>query len=119
MKTAELTEDRYKELQATHPSVRLAAVTIGGHDIVLKAPPRQEWKRFRSMVLDPTKKADANQTLVQACLVHPPLDIFHVICEDRPALLDKAAEKVAELAGVDDEVIEKKFRSFSETHTNT
>jgi hypothetical protein len=113
MKTPELTEAEFAKLQAAHPSARLVAVTSGGHDFVLKAPPRSEWKRFRSMVLDPAKKMDATPTLVSVCLVWPSADLFAQILEDRPATLDNLGSKLSELAGTDDEVVEKKFGNSS------
>ena len=112
MKTPEITQEKLASLQADSPQ-RLVAVSIAGNDFALKAPPRVEWKRYRSMLFDPAKKAEANQTLVTACLAWPPHDIFALLCEDRPALVDKIANYLCELAGTDDEVVEKKFVSSS------
>lgn len=112
MKTPPLTKETYDKIAAAAAGARVVAVTIAGHDLVLKAPPRSEWKRYRSMVLS-DQKADASQTLVSACLLYPPHDIFQQIVESRPAVLDKVANKVAELAGLDDEVVEKNFGGSS------
>lgn len=119
MKTPALTEAEFAKLQAAHPSARIVAVASGGHDFVLKAPPRAEWKRYRSMVLDPAKKVDASATLVSVCMLWPSAEVFAQISEDRPATLDNIAAKLSALAGIDDEVVEKNFGNSSSEHATT
>lgn len=119
MKTPELTEEKFNELQAAHPGARLSAVTVAGHDIVVKAPPRAEWKRYKTMVLDPAKRVEANATLVMATVVYPPLDVFDLIVNDRPAIIERVWDYVTDLAGASDAVVEKKFGSSSTKPTLT
>lgn len=109
-----MTEDQIKELKEKHGK-RIAVVPIPATEwdeaceIVVKAPPRGEYKRFRKMLFDDTEKADALETLAKACVIHPELQQFQKMLDDRPALAETVGGKAAELAGAEGKVDAKKL----------
>ena len=68
-------------------------------DIVVKRPPRAEYKRFRSMLFNESLKPEALETLAKACVVYPDGAAFEALSNVRPALAEAVGGKVAELAG--------------------
>lgn len=77
-------------------------------EVVLRRPPRAEWKRFRSMLSDPTQKSDALETLARACVVHPEAKAFGELLKKRPGLAETIGNEAAEFGGVSAKATAKK-----------
>jgi hypothetical protein len=78
-------------------------------EVVVKKPPRGEYKRFRSMSLDADERADAIETIARACVVYPDAAGFSALLEDRPALAEVVGNKVLEMAGAEGKIEAKKL----------
>jgi hypothetical protein len=89
------------DLKAKHgeDSVHPLTTTDGKYTIVVRRPGRAQWKRFRHMIADPAKRADALETLVRDCMLYPDRQAFEAMLEERPALAEVFGDEVGELAG--------------------
>lgn len=101
------------ELKAQHGSAYVIEVPETKYDpavdIVVKRPPRGEWKRFRAMLFADDQKSEALETLAKACVLHPPAAEFAALLADRPALAEKIGSVLTELAGGGGEAEAKKL----------
>jgi CTP:molybdopterin cytidylyltransferase MocA len=77
--------------------------------VIVKRPPRSEFKRYRAMLFDDAQRPDAHETLTRACVVYPEGEAFMRILADQPALAQSIANKLIEAAGGDRELHVKKF----------
>lgn len=89
--------------------IELHLLSSGEHHIVVKQPDRATYKRFRSMVADQAKRADAPEALVRDCVVYPDRDGFNALLERHPALGDVFAAKLLDIAGMNSEAEAKKL----------
>lgn len=109
-----MTDDQMKALKEKYGK-RLAVIPIPATEwdpaceIVIKAPPRGEYKRFRSMLFNDEQKPEALETLAKACLVYPEPAQFQAMLEDRPALAETVGGHAAELAGAEGKIDAKKL----------
>jgi len=78
-------------------------------DIVVKRPPRAEWKRFRTMLFNDEQKPEALETLACACVIYPEAADFKKLLVDRPALAEKVGGQCSDLAGGGGEAQAKKL----------
>ena len=78
-------------------------------DIVIKKPPRAEYKRFRAMLFDEAQKPEALETLACACVIYPEIAEFRKLLTERPALGDKVGGKCSDAAGGGGEAQAKKL----------
>lgn len=81
----------------------------GAVDIVVKRPPRAEWKRFRAMLFDPEQKPNALETLAKVCVIYPDAAAFAELLNERPALAEKIGDQCTEVAGGGGSVEAKKL----------
>lgn len=93
-----------KLLKVTIPATEFDEETI----VVLKRPPRAEYKRFRSMLHD-DQKADALETLGKSCVVYPDAVAFQAMLDERPALAEVVGGRAAEFAGLEGKAEAKKL----------
>lgn len=109
-----MTDEQIKALKEKHGD-KLKVITIPATDfdaeteIVVKRPPRGEYKRFRAMLFDDAEKANAMETLAKACVVYPEGSGFQALLEERPGLAEVVGGKCAELAGMEGKVDAKKL----------
>jgi len=97
-------------VKARFPTTELRQiVTEEGGAIICKAPSRGEYKRFRSMVVDPNQRAMALETLVFGCCVHPPTAELSAMLERRPGWAEVWGDKLAGWSGSGQEATEKKL----------
>ncbi len=75
---------------------KIAAVKTEEGVVIVKKPNHVIYKKFRD-----TNEFDTEALfkLVKTCLVHPDLPKFEKLLEERPAVLERAANAVIELAG--------------------
>jgi hypothetical protein len=90
-------------------NIELHLLSADGVDIVVKRPDRPSYKRFRAMVSDQAKRADAPETLVRDCIVYPTREEFNTLLESKPALGDVFGAKLLDLAGMTAEADAKKL----------
>lgn len=88
-------------LKARHGDMRRVKTKRG--DVIVRGPDQGEWRRFRAESGDAKKKAQSVETLVRACVVHPPAPEFAALLERAPALVETLAESVLELAGLEED----------------
>lgn len=109
-----MTEDQIRELKAKHGD-KLKVIPVEATDfdpaceIVIKRPPRGEYKRFRKMLFDDDQKSEALETLARACVVYPESAEFSKLLEERPALAETVGGKAAEFAGAEGKTDAKKL----------
>ncbi len=99
-----------ERVKLAHPNSELRELTTEeGIAIICKAPNRGEYKRFKSMVVDPAQKSMALEALLFGCCVHPSTSELGSLLERRPAYAEVYGEKLAGWAGAGQEVTEKKL----------
>lgn len=86
------------KLKSEHGECKL--VKTNGLEIVVRRPRRGEYKRFMKGVSNDRDKADAVETLVLDCVVHPTRKEFDALLDTLPALCEELGEHVLELAGL-------------------
>lgn len=96
-----LSTDTITKLKSAHGD-DLHLFTSGGHELVLKAPGRDLWTKFKRTSQEPARRAQALEHLVTDCIVHPERDAVVSLIDRRPGLVDTVGEKLAELAGLDE-----------------
>ena len=107
-----LDDKQIEALKAQHGSAIHIYIPADAYDdeieIVVKRPPRAEYKRFRAMLFDEAQKPDALETLALACVIYPSVADFKNMLIDRPALGDTVGRKCSEAAGGGGEAQAKK-----------
>ena len=85
-----LTEDQIKELEGKHARLKRLYQEIDGDEVELfvRPPTRGEYKMWRAAIHDDQKRAEATETLVRQCTVHPDREAVMALLEKYPALLD-------------------------------
>ena len=83
--------------RATHGEV--SELTAGEYAVLVRAPTRGEYKRFRAESLDERKRAEAVEHLCRSCVVYPDPAAFDALLDRKPALADIFGAKVLELEG--------------------
>jgi hypothetical protein len=83
-------------------------LSASGVSVLVRAPSRGEYKRFRSDSFDAAKRSDAVERLCRACVVAPDAATFDRILDARPALADVFGARVLELAGATAEATAQK-----------
>lgn len=94
-------------LKAEHGEVYL--VRAAGAEVVVRPPRRAEYRRFRALVMDESRRADALERLVRDCTVHPAPEELDDLLERKPALAEVVGAKLLELAGAQEEAEIKKL----------
>jgi hypothetical protein len=97
--------DTIEKLKAEHGEIHL--LRASGVEVVVKAPGRAQWKRFRAYVADERRRPDAVETLLRDCVVHPDAAALDAILEKRPGLAETFGNQVVELAGASGEAEKK------------
>lgn len=109
-----MTDDKIQELKSKHGE-KLKVIPIPATEfdaeceVVIKRPPRGEYKRFRAMLFDEEQKAMALETLARSCVVFPEAADFNKMLDERPALAETIGGKCAEFAGAEGKVDAKKL----------
>lgn len=78
-------------------------------EIVVKRPSRAAYKRWRSMIVDDAKKADAVETLMKDAVVHPTLPEWEAMLDEYPALPETFGGEVLKLLGANTKADAKKY----------
>ena len=87
-----------EELKAKHSDLHL--LSHDGVEVVAKRPGKAEYRRFRDMIRDEKRAADAAETFVRACIVYPDAGAVTAIIAQRPAIVDTLANTLVGLAGL-------------------
>lgn len=112
------TKTTEKELPKVPADVRTKAVADHGEDalqvvetkrgeVLVRAPKRGEWKRFKAAAINEKQRADATENLVRSCVVYPAEAEFTKLLDRYPALADSLGEVVVDLAGAEDALVGK------------
>jgi hypothetical protein len=64
-------------------------------EIVLRKPGRPDYVRYRSMVNDVSKRAEAHEALVRACIVYPSREEFAALLDTYPAICESKGANAA------------------------
>jgi hypothetical protein len=96
------------EMKEKHPGS--VALTAGGETVVVVAPSRPIWKRFRTVVAsDDKRRPEGLEQLLRDCLVYPDQKALTAILDRKPGLSETFAAEVCELAGAGLEVDKNAF----------
>lgn len=99
-----------ESLKQKHPGSDLYAIGNGAEAVVVRPPTMAEWKSFRAMAREGgAKSIEASGYLLGLCRLWPEADKYEAILARRPALVDTYSARLAEIAGVDEEVVAKKL----------
>jgi hypothetical protein len=88
------------ELKAKHGN-DLHLLSHDGVEFIAKRPGPAQYRRFRRMASDERQRADAAETLLRDCVVHPDQQGIGTALGTRPGLVDTFGGKLLELAGAD------------------
>lgn len=94
-------------LKAQHGDIH--ELTAAGVSVIVKAPSRGAWKRFRTSAQNERNRANAVGNLLLDCLVWPDHQTFEQILEKQPGLEDTFAAEVVEIAGAAEATTRKKL----------
>lgn len=113
------TRAQMAEFRRVHGSDRVKALTVplpgsSSLQVIMRAPERLEYERHSEtlMKIRDNKVAQAlqaNRTLVLACTLAPEASELAAALDRYPALADKLAEPILNMAGADVEVREETF----------
>ena len=108
-----LAEDEIARLRSQHGIVALVSFKESefapAADVVVKMPPRGEYKRYRAMLFDEAQRPGALEQLARVCTVYPDKEGLERMEHDRPSMWERVGAKVTALAGGDDDVSVKKL----------
>lgn len=108
-----LADDEIAQLRSKHGTVALVSFKESEYapaaEVVVKMPPRGEYKRYRAMLFDDTQRPEALETLARACTVFPDKEALSRMETDRPSMWERIGNRVTQLAGGDDDVSVKKL----------
>jgi hypothetical protein len=100
-----LADDELDRLREAHGEV--IALVYQGQDIVLRAPNRGEYKRFRSASFSEKLRDTALEDLVRVMIVHPDKASVERLFERYPGFAESVSKPALELAGLVDVEIRK------------
>lgn len=111
---AGLNPEAIEGLRREHGEDRVKKLYVQGKiELIVRAPSRAEFDRFMASTLKIQKNTAeglaAARTLLMDCLLAPDPRDAKAQLDKYPALTEKFAEKVLEMAGADDEVREEAF----------
>jgi len=103
-----LNDDQLKELKGKHPDLELVLLSSDtGDEVVVRAPSRAEWDRFRLLMNNDSRKMKAPEEMLFWCLLWPAKADLETLLDKRPGLAETFASGVAGLAGAQKDVEKK------------
>jgi hypothetical protein len=104
-----LTQEDLDKLKTQHGEIWHVKGTNGSWEIVFKKPARKDYKMFRANSANPARKPEAQEILLRACIVYPPLSEFDALLEKFPAIPEAEAvsDSLSEALGIASEAAEK------------
>ena len=81
-----LSPEQLNDLETKYTTTIHIKGKSGKWEVVLRKPKRIEWKRVRSMMHNPQMVADAGETMLRICCVHPAGDALDALLEEYPAI---------------------------------
>jgi hypothetical protein len=107
MENQKLTPEIIDELKAEHGEIS----QIDGieHDVVIKAPSRQQYTRFMEAAQEPKRRDKAQDTLLIDCVVFPDASAFASLLDEKPGYRETVTSVVLEVAGIAREARAKKL----------
>lgn len=100
-----MTQTEIDKLKAEHGE--LHELSHAGETVIVKAPNRPTWKRFRAQAQDEGKRLIAMEELLRACVVHPERSSLEAMLDRKPGLVEAFGKVLAELAGAGTDVEKK------------
>lgn len=85
----------------------LRSFELAGLEVVCRAPSEGDYKRFKTQISDPDRRAMAPDSLVYSCVVWPGRDEFKGMVKEKPGIIESIAGELVEWAGAT-KLIEKK-----------
>ncbi|NBW15530.1 MAG: hypothetical protein EBR82_46845 [Caulobacteraceae bacterium] len=94
-------QSKLDEIKAKYPRVRVVETAAG--TLVLRAPTRVEWRKFKTLVMsdDVNAQVSATETLLFDIVAHPDRTAFGALLDQYPGLeADKGVQQaIKELTG--------------------
>lgn len=94
-----LEQTKLDELKAQLPGVKLHELSYEDASIVVRAPSRMEFRKWKAEAAEDAKKLDAPESLLLACTVHPRGEDLEALFDAQPGLVDTFALQVLNIAG--------------------
>lgn len=94
------------DIRAKHPG-KLTSLSASGAEVIVRAPSRLEFRKWKGDCQDERKQLDAAELLLLPCIVYPDANELDAMFEAQPGLLDTFALQLLELAGFS-QTVEKK-----------
>lgn len=95
------------ELKAKHGELFQLRAALTGDVVVVRRPPEPLWRRFRTQMMDPGKKAYAPEQMLLDCIVHPERKTVQAMFTALPGLVETFAGELATLGGAGQDVQKK------------
>ena len=105
------TEAEIATLKAKHPTtLHLLEYDGGISAVIAKQPPRAEWNRLVAVsAAEPAQRGRAVEDFARACIIWPSQAELDTIVAERPALLARFGNELADLAGASEKISSKKL----------
>lgn len=103
-------DQKLEELHAKYGDLAIARPK-GLGVVVCKTPEQEVWERFQEKCSSEAKgssKATAHREFVLSCLVYPTREEAIAIFQRKAAIIVRLADKLADMAGADEEIEVKK-----------
>lgn len=91
-----LDEEAIANAEAEHGANKIGIVRTDLGAVIVKRPHPAHYKRFRDRE---SAKTQDLEKLVRPCVVYPDATRFDAMLDEQPAILDRVANQVVELAG--------------------
>jgi hypothetical protein len=104
-----LDEKQIAALKAKHGVDELHVLSASGVRVIVKAPTRDVWMRFKDLAADAKRRRVAFEYLLTACAVHPEGEGVAAILDKKPALAESFGAKLCEMAGLEEEARAEKL----------
>jgi hypothetical protein len=103
--------DQIAECKSKHPgTLYTLEYNDGASAVIAKQPPAAEWNRLVTVsASDPTARGRAIEDFARSCIVWPERAVLDAIVSERPALLARFGNELADLAGASEKITAKKL----------
>jgi hypothetical protein len=94
-----LSPEDLSKLETEHKRIAHVIGKNAAWEVVIRKPTRPEFKRFKSMAMNPAQQADALEHMIRTIVVYPSRAAFDALLEDYPAIPAAFDAQLAELTG--------------------
>lgn len=106
-----MTNDTIEKVKAANPGADLRVIANQelGIEVIVRAPNKAEFRRFRTMYGDPAQRAIASEAFLLGCIAEPTAEEFRATLDRYPALAESFAGELCEIAGAIGTVTNRKL----------